>query len=111
MLAQLCPGQCDRSALQVKDLPSRAEKVLASAEAIGCRKYISVNSLLDGNSKLNFAFLANLFNTHPGLEPLTEAELAKLDEGLFSSEGDREARGKIIYWRVLSHNTQISISH
>jgi plastin-1 len=95
LLSQLCPGQCDRSALQIKDLPARADKVLASAESIGCLKYITAKSLLEGNAKLNFAFVANLFNTHPGLEPLTEAELAKLDEGLFSSEGDREARGKV----------------
>jgi plastin-1 len=38
------------------------------------------------------AFVANLFNTIPGLEPLTEAEKAKLDEALFASEGSREAR-------------------
>ena len=52
--------------------------------------------MVEGNQKLNFAFVANLFNTHPGLEKLTEAEMAQLDEWLFSSEGDREARGKFI---------------
>jgi len=42
--------------------------------------------------KLNLAFVANLFNTHPGLEPLSQADLAKLEEWLFATEGTREAR-------------------
>jgi plastin-1 len=46
-----------------------------------------------GNPRLNLAFVANLFNTHPGLEPLDEQE-AK-DYGAiedFDAEGEREAR-------------------
>lgn len=67
--------------------------VLNNADLLSCRKYISVKSILSGNPKLNLAFVANLFNTHPGLEPLTATEMAALDEWLFDSEGDREARG------------------
>lgn len=47
---------------------------------------------MQGNQKLNLAFVANLFNTHPGLEPLSPEELAALEEWLFASEGTREAR-------------------
>lgn len=50
-------------------------------------------SLLSGNPRLNLAFVANLFNNHPGLEPLDEQE-AK-DYGVvedFDAEGEREAR-------------------
>lgn len=46
-----------------------------------------------GNPRLNLAFVANLFNTHPGLAPLDEQE-AK-DYGVvedFDAEGEREAR-------------------
>jgi plastin-1 len=48
---------------------------------------------LSGNPRLNLAFVANLFNTWPGLEPLDEQE-AK-DYGAvedFDAEGEREAR-------------------
>jgi plastin-1 len=43
-----------------------------------------------GNPKLNLAFVANLFNTHPGLDPITEEEKADIDD--FDAEGEREAR-------------------
>jgi plastin-1 len=67
--------------------------VLQNAANIGCRKYLTASSLLSGNPRLNLAFVANLFNTHPGLEPLDEQE-AK-DYGAvedFDAEGEREAR-------------------
>lgn len=50
-------------------------------------------SLVAGNPRLNLAFVANLFNNYPGLEPLDEQE-AK-DYGViedFDAEGEREAR-------------------
>jgi plastin-1 len=68
-------------------------KVLQNADKIGCRKYLTPSSLISGNPRLNLAFVANLFNTHPGLEPLDEQE-AK-DYGAvedFDAEGEREAR-------------------
>jgi plastin-1 len=68
-------------------------KVLDNASRIGCRKYLTPASLIAGNPRLNLAFVANLFNTHPGLEPLDEQE-AK-DYGAvedFDAEGEREAR-------------------
>ena len=68
-------------------------QVLQNAEAIGCRKYLTPASLVAGNPRLNLAFVANLFNNYPGLEPLDEQE-AK-DYGVvedFDAEGEREAR-------------------
>ena len=43
-----------------------------------------------GNPKLNLAFVANLFNNHPGLDPITEEEKADIED--FDAEGEREAR-------------------
>ena len=43
-----------------------------------------------GNPKLNLAFVANLFNTHPGLDPITEEEKLEVED--FDAEGEREAR-------------------
>ncbi|KAF9490336.1 fimbrin [Pleurotus eryngii] len=93
LLNQLKPDQCSRAPLQTRDVRQRAEEVLQNAANIGCRKYLTPSSLVAGNPRLNLAFVANLFNTHPGLEPLDEQE-AK-DYGVvddFDAEGEREAR-------------------
>ncbi|KAJ3157011.1 hypothetical protein HDU89_002421 [Geranomyces variabilis] len=101
LLNQLAPGDCSRAPLKVNDLYERAEAVLQNADKLNCRKYLTPKTLVEGNSKLNFAFVANLFNTHPGLEKLSEAEMAQLDEWLFSSEGDREARAFALWLNSL----------
>jgi plastin-1 len=57
--------------------------------------------MVSGNSKLNFAFVANLFNTHPCLEPLSLVDKEKLDESMFDSAGDREARAFALWLNSL----------
>ncbi len=90
LLNQLSPETCSRSPLQTRDLLQRAEQVLTNAEKLDCRKFLTPTSLVAGNSKLNLAFVANLFNTHPGLEPLTEVDKLEIED--FDAEGEREAR-------------------
>ncbi|VBB79678.1 Putative Fimbrin [Podospora comata] len=68
----------------------RAEEVLQNADLLGCRKFLSPSSLVAGNPKLNLAFVANLFNTHPCLDPITEEEKLEVED--FDAEGEREAR-------------------
>ncbi|KAJ4396272.1 fimbrin [Gnomoniopsis smithogilvyi] len=79
-----------RAPLQERDLLQRAELVLQDADKLGCRKFLTPKSLVAGNPKLNLAFVANLFNTHPALEPITEEEKQEVDD--FDAEGEREAR-------------------
>ncbi|KAK9479402.1 calponin homology domain-containing protein [Lipomyces japonicus] len=90
LLNQLKPDVCSRLPLQATDLLKRAELVLQNAEKIGCRKYLTPTALVAGNPKLNLAFVAHLFNTHPGLEPFAEEEKPEIEE--FDAEGEREAR-------------------
>ena len=90
LLAQLAPDLCSRSPLQTRDLHQRAEQVLQNAEKLDCRKFLTPTSLVAGNPKLNLAFVANLFNTHPGLDPITEEEKLQVED--FDAEGEREAR-------------------
>ncbi|KAI9366110.1 calponin homology domain-containing protein [Zopfochytrium polystomum] len=101
LLAQLAPNVCTRAPLQTRDILQRAEQVLENADRLHCRKYLSAKTLTEGNSKLNFAFVANLFNNYPGLERLTEAEMAQLDDWLFNSEGSREARAFALWLNSL----------
>ncbi|KAK4654267.1 fimbrin [Podospora pseudocomata] len=81
---------CTRAPLQTRDLHQRAEEVLQNADLLGCRKFLSPSSLVAGNPKLNLAFVANLFNTHPCLDPITEEEKLEVED--FDAEGEREAR-------------------
>jgi plastin-1 len=90
LLNQLAPETCSRGPLQTRDLLQRAEQVLDNAEKLECRKFLTPTSLVAGNPKLNLAFVANLFNTHPGLDPITEEEKAEIED--FDAEGEREAR-------------------
>ncbi|KAK0235121.1 hypothetical protein EDD85DRAFT_792012 [Armillaria nabsnona] len=52
---------------------------LSNADKSGCRKFLTPSSLIAGNRRLNSAFVANVFNTHSRLGPLTEVE--KTDYG------------------------------
>ncbi|OWB55482.1 hypothetical protein B5S28_g1354 [[Candida] boidinii] len=90
LLNQLQPEYCSKAPLQTQDLLTRAEQVLDNADKIGCRKYLTPTSLVAGNPKLNLAFVAHLFNTHPGLEPPEEGEKPEIED--FDAEGEREAR-------------------
>jgi plastin-1 len=90
LLAQIAPESCDRGPLKTRDLLQRAEQVLQNADTLGCRKFLTPSSLVAGNPKLNLAFVANLFNTHPALDPITEEEKLQVDD--FDAEGEREAR-------------------
>lgn len=83
-------SQCSLAPLQTSDLLQRAEQVLQNAEKLDCRKYLTPSALVKGNPKLNLAFVAHLFNTHPGLDPIEESEAPEIEE--FDAEGEREAR-------------------
>lgn len=50
------------------DLDKRAELMLQQAARLDCRQFVTPHDVTSGNSKLNLAFVANLFNMHPSLE-------------------------------------------
>lgn len=85
-------SECSLAPLQTSDLLERAEQVLQNADKLGARKYLTPTSLVAGNPKLNLSFVAHLFNTHPGLDPVTEEEKEKVQIEAFDAEGEREAR-------------------
>jgi hypothetical protein len=66
--------------------------MLQESDKIDCRKFVSPKEIVNGHPKLNLAFVANLFNTRPGLEALSEAEKSALDDALFKSAGTRLER-------------------
>ncbi|KAF5096957.1 hypothetical protein D0Z03_001519 [Geotrichum reessii] len=90
LLNQLVPEQCSLDPLNTPDLLKRAEKILDNADRIGVRKYLTPTALVAGNPKLNLAFVAHLFNTYPGLDPITEDDKIEIED--FDAEGEKEAR-------------------
>lgn len=77
LLAQIAPkgSGVDKNALNVSDLEKRAGMVLDNAAKIDCKKFLRPRDIVTGNAKLNLAFVANLFNKHPGLEPVKEVAI------------------------------------
>ncbi|XP_066925792.1 plastin-3-like isoform X2 [Clytia hemisphaerica] len=55
--------------MQIGDSTKRADLILKNADKIGCRKFVTAKDIVGGNSKLNLAFVANLFNHFPTLDP------------------------------------------
>ncbi len=68
------------------DATKRAEGMLKEADKMNCRKFVRAEDVVSGNSKLNMAFVAHLFNTFPCLEPrddvsaLSDFDLNQMDE-------------------------------
>jgi len=75
LLNQIAPPEAgvDMSPLSEHEPERRAHLMLDQAAKIGCRKFVRPKDVVKGNARLNMAFVANLFNTHPAL---------KADEGL-----------------------------
>jgi len=67
LLHQIAPLQCGLEPLHESDPLKKAEMILKNTEKIGCRQFIQPQDIVNGNDKLNLAFVANLFNSHPAL--------------------------------------------
>lgn len=105
LLNQLAPEKCSLAPLETPDLMQRAEQVLQNADVIGCRKYLTARAMVAGNPKLNLAFVAHLFNTIPGLDPIEEDEKPEIEP--FDAEGEREARVFTLWMNSLDVNPAI----
>ncbi|ODM94621.1 Plastin-2 [Orchesella cincta] len=78
LLYQIAPQDAGvtKEALGVDDNLQRAERMLQNAEKLGCRSFVTAQDVAKGVYKLNLAFVANLFNNHPGLDkPVDGVEL------------------------------------
>jgi plastin-1 len=95
LLNRIKPDQCDTANLNITDVTQRATNVLSNVKKLGVQPFIKPNDIVQGNSRLNLIFTASIFNTCPGLEPLTVEEKAEIEKaGLMEDDvGDsREER-------------------
>jgi len=72
-----------------RDFISRAEIMLQQADKLGCRSFVTADDVVKGVQKLNLAFVANLFNNHPGLD---KPDNVDLDQFLENIEETREEK-------------------
>lgn len=54
--------------------------MLQEAEKMKCRAFVSPRDVCRGIYKLNLAFVANLFNKYPALEPAGDVDLGDIEE-------------------------------
>ncbi|KAM7348648.1 plastin-2 fimbrin isoform 2-T2 [Cochliomyia hominivorax] len=88
LLKQIAGNDADVNldALRETDLTSRAEIMLQQAAKLNCRSFLTPQDVVNGVYKLNLAFVANLFNNHPGLDKPEQVE------GLEAIEETREEK-------------------
>jgi len=76
--------------------------VLKNAAAMEVPVFIKPRDISSGNARLNLAFAASVFNTNPGLEPLTEEEKAAYAGMMEDDIGDsREERAFRMWMNTL----------
>lgn len=83
LLKQIAPDDAGVTldALRESDLLRRAELMLQQAAKLRCRAFVTPADVVGGVYKLNLAFVANLFNQHPGLQRQDDhEEYHQLDE-------------------------------
>ncbi|XP_038053356.1 plastin-2-like [Patiria miniata] len=73
LLRQIAPRELQLDHVNLNAAPLvKAEAMLENADKMKCRQFVSAQDVVNGNQKLNMAFVANLFNTYPALEPPDE---------------------------------------
>lgn len=66
--------------LNESNMTQRAERMLQEADKLNAREFVTSNDVVQGNQKLNMAFVANLFNTYPALDVPAEEVQAQAAE-------------------------------
>jgi len=92
VLNQLDKSKCPLDGKNDSDLTSRAGKMIDNSKALGVPEIASSRDIVSANTKVNTLFVAEIFNTKHGLEPLSKEEYdaaALLDDDI---EGSREER-------------------
>jgi len=76
LLHQLDAAKCP--VCTESDAKLRAAHVIRNAKSLGADVFIAPRDIVDGNKKLNISFVAQLFNTCPGLH-MSDTEKAEFD--------------------------------
>ena len=116
----------NKTAMQKSDLVERAGVMLDQADKIGCKQFVTpkvnnnskwtsyretsltLQDVKNGHEKLNLAFVANLFNTHPHLDPPAEdldiIEETREEKVRFKASSALEIGGANIFIFTFNHS-------
>ena len=119
----------NKTAMQKSDLVERAGVMLDQADKIGCKQFVTpkvnnnskgtsdrvtslryplLQDVKNGHEKLNLAFVANLFNTHPHLDPPAEdldiIEETREEKVRFKAGPEIEIGGANIFIFTFNHS-------
>lgn len=74
LINQIAPAGSgvNKDAMSREDLLDRAEVMLEQADKIKSRAFVTAKDVVKGQERLNLAFVANLFNNFPALDPPKE---------------------------------------
>jgi len=79
LLHQIAPEIFDLSALEENNLEKRASRLLCNIERLNleCDQFVNPKAIEEGNSNLNLAFVANLFDKCSEIEKLNQKEFGR----------------------------------
>ena len=82
LINQIAPREAgvNKEAMTRQDLLERAEVMLDQADKIQSRAFVTAKDVVKGQEKLNLAFVANLFNNFPALDPPKEEYIEAIEE-------------------------------
>jgi septal ring factor EnvC (AmiA/AmiB activator) len=103
LLGQIAPEKISKqdvqNVLSEKDPKARAELMLQLADRLGCRKFVTPVDVVEGNPRLNLAYVATLFAAYPALGQSPASQLkdlqAKLDAALRQIEELKKERDQL----------------
>jgi len=94
LLHQLNPSLC--GLCNEADASTRAAHVIRNARALGVSTFLNPKDIVDGNKKLNMTFVAQIFNTCPGLE-LTETDRTSYDLSTIQIDDSGDSREERVF--------------
>lgn len=94
LLHQLNPSLC--GLCNESDSSTRAAHVIRNARALGVSTFLNPKDIVDGNKKLNMTFVAQIFNTCPGLE-LTETDRTSYDLSTIQIDDSGDSREERVF--------------
>ncbi|KAF9764701.1 Plastin-1 [Nosema granulosis] len=68
----------------------RAENVIKFAEELDCKKFITSEAITMGDTRLNFLFMATIFNTYIGLSKSTSNDVESMRSQIDSLQQEKE---------------------
>ncbi|XP_062081096.1 fimbrin-2 [Humulus lupulus] len=107
LLNVLAPEHSKPSALAAKDPFERAKLVLAHADRMGCRRYLTAKDIVEGSPNLNLAFVAHVFQHRNGLSSQTK-QISFLETMPDDSQISREERAFRFWLNSQGNSTYIN---